>query len=325
MDAVSCVIRLPEDDRLVTASHDKHVRIYCSATSECLSTLAGHAGRVQSLAALGGSLVASGDSTGELRVWDVSDGACLLALCVSGEIWAVTALNDRRFVLGVGSSIVLVSHNYGREVAVVGEVTDAHDDWITSFGMRDERFGTSSCDQTAALWDVNTLERLAVLRGHESDVMCIALGSLYITTGSADNSIRVFDAVSFQLIRLINRAHGDWVKSLLFVDDNHIISGGRDFSLQITDLSVGERLERIRLPFGVDSVCVTHRGWIVAAGENFWGTGRVVVLPPPPAAAHVDCFREAIAALRRTSCRRIVQLAVAVLGKSRDAVALRST
>jgi WD40 repeat protein len=66
----------PEGQRIVSASYDKTVRVWDSATCEGRQELAGHGGLVASarFSADGGRIV-SGGGDRTVRVWDAATGA----------------------------------------------------------------------------------------------------------------------------------------------------------------------------------------------------------------------------------------------------------
>ena len=56
-------------------------------------------------------------------------------------------------------------------------------------------FATASADKTARLWDPATGELLRKLKGHTSQVFCVAFsrGAGLLATGSLDNTARLWD------------------------------------------------------------------------------------------------------------------------------------
>ena len=66
---------------VVSASADETVKVWDSATGQCIHTLTGHSGRVCAIAvSADGHLAISGGIDTTLRIWDVATGACIHTL-----------------------------------------------------------------------------------------------------------------------------------------------------------------------------------------------------------------------------------------------------
>src|SRR6185312_11916761 len=83
----------PHFGKLYSASRDRTVRVWEAADRRCLRVLAGAADELLCLVALSPGRVAAGTATKQLLVWDVVQGAALLALVA--HTGAVTAVAER--------------------------------------------------------------------------------------------------------------------------------------------------------------------------------------------------------------------------------------
>eukprot|EP00053_Salpingoeca_punica_P012209 m.109353 g.109353 ORF g.109353 m.109353 type:complete len:138 (+) comp15887_c0_seq9:58-471(+) len=65
-----------------------------------------------------------------------------------------------------------------------------------AFAPNGQQLATASCDMTARLWDVATLECTVVLHGHEEVVSCVAysIDGFLVATGSLDATVRLWRA-----------------------------------------------------------------------------------------------------------------------------------
>ncbi len=79
-DAISAVGFTPDGQRAVTASLDHDLRLWRVADGGEAATLQGHNDKVQSLAVALDGTIASGDRSGEIRLWDGNTGAHLRLL-----------------------------------------------------------------------------------------------------------------------------------------------------------------------------------------------------------------------------------------------------
>lgn len=107
---VTRVLLMPDGRHLVTACGDGLVRVFLADTCECVHVLKGHSGPVAGLAGLGGDLFVTGGANLDcfLNVWEASTGKRLFHRqleswpdSVVGEMWALAAVDDTCFVVGV--------------------------------------------------------------------------------------------------------------------------------------------------------------------------------------------------------------------------------
>lgn len=87
--------------RALTASHDKTINLYDTASGTMIHTLRGHTNNVCGLAALGNmAFSCSWDKT--IRVWDLASGSCTSVL--SGHqaaVWSVLPLSSQTVLSGI--------------------------------------------------------------------------------------------------------------------------------------------------------------------------------------------------------------------------------
>jgi WD40 repeat protein len=268
------------------------------------------------LAALGGSVIASGDDFGIVQVWDEETGASLAGLYLAEGVWALGAIGSDRLVIGADCDMLFFSHANGKLSNLLHERTDAHDEEICDIAVYGDRMATASSDMTAKVWCAINLKQLAVLSGHTGSVQRIAFGELYVVTASLDQTVRVYGAEHFQHIRefrIEGPAENDEQElggycPVTLAGDHHFLSCARGEMLQITDLRSGGNNGRIVLPFLIFEVFILHNGWVAAAGED----GNAVLFPPPPAAAEVAPFRKVISRMLFAQQDRLIKLAFSV-------------
>ena len=123
-----------------------------------------------------------------------------------------------------------------------------------------------------------------VQRGHAGDVTCVALspGGDLVASGSKDDSLRLWDAVTGEELRTF-LGHGDDVLAVAFSPDGDLLaSGGRDDTVRIWSVRTGDEIDQLdghayavtSLAFSADGTSLlsgsedhTAIAWDLATGE----------------------------------------------------------
>ena len=104
--------------------------------------------------------------------------------------------------------------------------------------LPDGRITSGSTDNTVRVWDLTTRQG-QVLEGHESSVSCLAvLPDGRIASGSWDNTVRVWDLITGQ--SLVLEGHDSLVICLAVLPDGRIASGSDDKTVRVWDLTTGQ-------------------------------------------------------------------------------------
>lgn len=258
-ELVSGVVFLPDGKRVITASHDKMIRLYALSPNDPETHKLVREWRApESVGALGispdGRLLATGNEAGEINIWNPETGEQLTTL--TGHTKAI-------------GTIV--------------------------FSADGSRFASASFDRTARVWDVsNGRFTLAFVtpKAFES-LLSVALsddGQLAATAG-LDGVIRIWNVDRGDPLQRLAE-HRSAVTALEFQDDGrNLISGSLDRTIRIWDVDSGVRIRVLQgHQTGVTAMArrgnllfscgndQTVRQWPLYASANA-GNVRLVKLP----------------------------------------------
>lgn len=107
---------------------------------------------------------------------------------------------------------------------------------------------TCSTDKTLAIWDIQTMQRIRKLKGHQHFVNSCQgsrRGLQTLVSGSDDNSIKLWDARKKYAVHTLD--NGFQVTAVCFNDTaEYVISGGIDNDVKVWDIRKNEVLYRLK-------------------------------------------------------------------------------
>ncbi|KAI1304320.1 WD40-repeat-containing domain protein [Xylaria venustula] len=281
---------ITQDGRVVTSLHltpkyivvaldNARIHIF-DRKGNALRTLQGHIMGVWAMVPWEDILV-SGGCDRDVRVWDMTNGACLHTLrghtstvrclkmsdaniAISGSrdttlrVWDIRQGVCRNVLVGHQASVrcleikgdIVVSGSYDA-TAKIWSISEGrclhtltgHFSQIYAIAFDGQRVVTGSLDTSVRVWDAHTGEPIAVLQGHTSLVGQLQLRGNTLVTGGSDGSVRVW---SLEKMCPIHRlaAHDNSVTSLQF-DDTRVVSGGSDGRVKVWDVKTGHLVREL--------------------------------------------------------------------------------
>ena len=187
--AITQVISVQDGKQVVTGTSDGKVQLLTlTAAAPTARAFAGHVGAVQSMVlSADATLLASGNETGAIRLWNVADGADRLSLMGhTGPVHAlaVNATSDKLASAGEDGTVRLwrlpaaASPFVGHTMPVQATATSADGKWIA----------TGSADKTVRIWNAADQSVAQTLPGHTATVGAVRFRTDNMQLASADES-----------------------------------------------------------------------------------------------------------------------------------------
>lgn len=217
------------------------------------------------------NLFALGDSSGEIRVYQIANSQQLLSLHGHAS-WVVSlAFSPDGKTLASGSSdftIKLWDLDTGQcQQTLQGH---SHEVWSVVFHPNGELLASGCDDQTIRLWNVQTGQCLRILSGHTNWVLSVAFcfNDDTLVSGSEDGTIKLWDVATGECLSTFE-AHCDGVRSIALGPDGQILAtAGEDYTVKLWNLVTGECLRTFRGHNNrVFSVAFSPQGDLIASGS----------------------------------------------------------
>ncbi|WP_164015243.1 TIR domain-containing protein [Pyxidicoccus trucidator] len=242
----------PDGSRILTASHDRTVRIWDAATGAPLVTLPTYIDYLDMLMAAGfspdGSGILTASSNGTATLWDSTSGVALATFYGhSDALRAISFSPD-------GSRIITASQDRtariwdaatGRRVAILRGHSDAV--VVAGFGPDGSRILTASYDGTARIWDALSGTPLITLSGHNGLIFAADFSpdGSRILTASGDKTARVWDAATGNLLATLHGHEGGVTAASFSADGSRVLTASLDGTVRIWDSSTGTFLSSL--------------------------------------------------------------------------------
>jgi RNA polymerase sigma factor (sigma-70 family) len=275
----------PDGRQVLSASHDKTVRLWDVQTGKEGRSFSGHTAEVADVVfSPDGRRALSCACDNTVRLWDVETGKELHLLTGHTDfVWGVAFAPDGRQAVSASKdrSVRLWDLETGKEVrrytGHAGEVSHA------VFSPDGRRVLSCSWDQTMHLWDAGTGKRVRQFTGHTALVSRVASSpdGRRCLSCSADKTVRLWDVETGKEVRRFE-GHTDHVRAVAFSPDGRrILSGSFDATLRLWDVSTGKELRRFSGHTEVvGGVAFTPDGRQALSG-SYDCTLRLWQLPPP--------------------------------------------
>ncbi len=278
----SSIAYSPDGSKVAAGGHDKLVRIWDATTGDLLATLKGHRFYVTSVARRrdGARLAsAASDREAEFIIWDAETfkqiktveipvGESLIAwtpddkqIAVAGDFYdaatgrktSTPAFRRRKFALSPDGKWIAVAVNHGAEIrsaetnALRSTMTGHSHALITAvaWSPNGEFVATAGYDDTVKVWNVESAQEVATLRGHTNWVLDVKWSPDSAQLASVGNSaVKIWDLAKFQS-RFAPEARLRGIRTLAWSGDGTALAMGGGGGVQIVDAESGRVISRL--------------------------------------------------------------------------------
>ncbi|MBW4446735.1 MAG: NACHT domain-containing protein [Spirirestis rafaelensis WJT71-NPBG6] len=196
-----------------------------------------------------GKLLATGDTNGEIRLYEVANSQQLMT-CKghTGWVWSVTFSSDDQ-VLASGSNDQTIKL-WDTSTGQCFKTLEGHSGGVRSvtFSPDGQVLASGSDDQTVKLWNISTGKCLKSLRENCCSVWSVAFNPKgdVLASGNDDYKVRLWDINSSSCIHTLE-GHTQRVYSVTFSPDgNTLASASHDQTVKLWDASTGKCIKTLQ-------------------------------------------------------------------------------
>jgi hypothetical protein len=207
---------------LFTGSNDCTARCWDVATQQCLQEYRGHKQPISCIQACKKSYLFTGSFDHTVILWDIDTASQIRSFVGhSGTIWAMNVWGGGKLLFTGSGDGSARAWEVGTGEAII--FFEEHKDEVLCLNVWEGMLYTGSADNTAIAWEVTTGHSLVVMRGHTGSVWALASSvdpavagmcadgkpvghgceTGCLLTGSHDKSVRVWDADTGELLKVL--------------------------------------------------------------------------------------------------------------------------
>jgi WD40 repeat protein len=216
--------------------------------------------------------LASGDTSGDLNIWEVSTGRQLVT-CKghTNRIWAV-AINPRNSIIATSSSDCSVKL-WNQEGQCIHTLTGhTHRVWDVAFSPDGTLLASGGGGGRIKLWNVNTGKCLRTIEAHTQGVRTLAFspaGDILASGGEEDKTIKLWDVQAGECLITID-AHNGAIRKIAFSLESPIFATcSEDQTIKLWNFETREFIKALPpQPDQIWSIAFVPSSNILVAGDQ---------------------------------------------------------
>jgi WD40 repeat protein len=266
---------------LLSAGRDKEIKIW-DKKGRVAGKLSGHENSILCMEKINESIFISGSRDKHIKVWTKKDtGKFDLKTDFvphSAVILSLTRLSDTTFASSSGDSSIKISDVEGNELHTLLE----HSNWVWQvLRLNENVLASCSEDQTIKIWNYKNGKSITTFSEAEP-VFCLAYNenSGCLASGNLNGEI-IFKKLSpnfdsGEIIKKI-KAHNGIIRTLLFIGDHFMASGGEDNKVKIIEIKTSDCIAEFQHSNFVQSIVLSDKNKLLSASYD--GTIQTWDLP----------------------------------------------
>jgi WD40 repeat protein len=273
----------PEGDTILSASHDRTLRLWSLESRLTIQEYrGGHDAAINTVAVSSdGRLALSGDSAGQIVLWDVASSDIVRTLDGhTGNVFSVIFLPGDTQAVSAAADNTLILWNL--ETGEIERRFTGHTDLIYDVALRPgtSQMISASGDRTLILWNLETGEAIRRFEGQGSSIRTVAISpdGHQVVSGAANGSVFLWNAQTGEPIREFEGHTGAVLGVDFSPQGRQFVSGSLDGTLRVWDVLTRIELRRYTVPAaarGVSSVVFSPDGREMLTGSINDATLRV--------------------------------------------------
>jgi uncharacterized protein YjiK len=238
-DDVKAAVFSPDGQRALTASSDRILRLWDSASAALIRELKGHTASIEAIAfSPDGRRILSGSEDSTVRLWDAASGTLIRQFKGHADgVLAVTFSPDGRFVLSGGRDKILRLWDTATGASIREIKGHALAIWSVAFSPDGRAIVSGGEDKALRLWETASGRMIREFNGHTDQINAVVFSPTgsRILSGSNDKTLRLWDVSSGAQVRRLE-GHSDHVTAVAFSPDGrYVLSGANDKTMRLWD------------------------------------------------------------------------------------------
>ena len=221
-------LELLSENKLVSGSEDKTVKIWDIEKLDCICTITGNYEKIDSIAILNNNTIAVG-AFNTVRVFNTENKKELYSLVGHEKsICSLIKVNNNMLISGSYDNLIKV---WDLNEQVCNFTLYGHDSAVyTIILLNDGRLasGSGSWDKSLKIWNLENKKCEFTLIGHKREIRALKqMSNGWLLSGSVDKTIKVWNLNRRCCLQTLI-SHYDVIFSICIVNKEKFVSGGRD-------------------------------------------------------------------------------------------------